>query len=152
MSVSRVLIRSAVACFLASLTSLAHSAEWSVPAAGNAFRSAPAPGGNDIQREGFVALTDPQDVFSIYFHIDRPAKLDLSLNARVPDGHSSVTARVGESELVASLQDADFARHKLGHVEIPQAGFFKETGKAGDVFIRQSSKDRQPNIDAIEKG
>jgi hypothetical protein len=37
-----------------------HAADWSVPMAGNAFRSAPAPGGQGFQRNGTIAWGDPE--------------------------------------------------------------------------------------------
>ena len=44
--------------------------EWVVPLAGNTFRTAPEPGGNGVQRNGTVAWSRSDEVFSVYFHVD----------------------------------------------------------------------------------
>ena len=61
-----------------------HAAEWVLPMAGNTFRTAPAPGGNGAQRNGTVAWSQPDEVYSVYFHVDRPAVLRLASTARSP--------------------------------------------------------------------
>ena len=55
------------------------AAQWSIPMAGNAFRSAPTEGNQGFRRNGPIAWGDSDGVFSTYFHIDRPAVLELAL-------------------------------------------------------------------------
>jgi 8-amino-7-oxononanoate synthase len=124
--------------FLSLLEVATGAAEWSVPLAGNAFRSAPTPGGDGFRRDGAIAWSDADEVFSIFFHVDRPAALDLALRARVPVGRSSLVVGVGEQTLDASLTGAALALHPLGRAEVPQAGYVRVdlqgTGREGQVY------------------
>ncbi len=117
---------------------VAGAAEWSVPVAGNAFRTAPAPGTGGFRRDGAIAWSDAGGVFSIFFHVDRPAALDLTLSARVPEGQSCLVARVGDQTLEASISGAEPGRHPLGRVEIAQAGYVRVdlqgTAREGRVY------------------
>jgi hypothetical protein len=116
----------------------AQSAEWSVPVAGNAFRSAPAPSGRGLGRDGTIAWSDAEEVFSIYFHFDRPAALELALNARVPEGGSTIVTRVGDNEATTSLAGAELAIHKIGRFEVARPGYvrvdLKGAKRSGSVY------------------
>ncbi len=118
--------------------STAQSAEWSIPVAGNAFRSAPAPGGSGLRRGGALSWGDDEGVFSIYFHVDRAAKVDLALNARVPEGSSTITAHVGDKAIATSLAGDELASHRIGRFEIDKPGYvrvdLKGDKRTGRVF------------------
>lgn len=101
------------------------AAEWSVPVSGNAFRTAPVPGGSGFQRQGGIAWSEPDSVYSIYFHVDRPAVLDLALNARVPDGRSTLETRVLDSVASTPIEGKDLAVHTVGRVEVAHAGYVR---------------------------
>jgi hypothetical protein len=101
------------------------SAEWSVPVAGNAFRSAPAPSGRGVGRGETIAWGEADDVFSIFFHADRPAAFELALNARVPDGDAAIITRVGDNEVTTSLAGHEFALHKIGRFEVARPGYVR---------------------------
>jgi hypothetical protein len=134
----RPLFRLLVILSISMPAAAAQCAEWSVPAAGNAFRSAPAPGNGGFNAQGTIAWGDAEGVFSVYFHVDRPAVFDLALDARVPDGRSAIVARVGESALAASLAGTGFASHPLGRIEVRQAGYVRVdlqgTNRSGPVY------------------
>jgi hypothetical protein len=110
---------------LAMSVAAAHAAEWSIPVAGNAFRTAPAPGSDGFRRNGTIAWADAEGVFSIYFHIDRPAILDLALRASVPVGRSTLVARIGERTVQTSIEGADPAPHPIGRIEVAKAGYVR---------------------------
>ena len=116
----------------------AQTAEWSVPVAGNAFRAAPSPEGQGLRRDGTLTWSDAEDVFSVYFRVDRPAALNLSLRARVPAGDSTVIVRVGEAKLTVALTGSELAEQTVGRVEIPAAGYVRVdlqgTQRTGDVY------------------
>jgi hypothetical protein len=114
-----------VLLLVAAAARSAHSAEWTVPVAGNAFRSEPSPDGRGLRRSGILSWGDEAGVFSIYFHVDRPAVLDLSLNAGVPEGRSTIVARVGDRKITTALEGAEFADHKIGHFEIAKPGYVR---------------------------
>ncbi|MBS0262796.1 MAG: DUF3472 domain-containing protein [Planctomycetes bacterium] len=134
---TRKLAYGLICCLLWSTSSLS-AAEWSVPVAGNSFRSAPHPEGRGLRRGGVLAWDDPTEEYVIYFHVDRPATLELQLDARVPEGQSSLTAHVDQQELKAPLTGPEFALHQLGRVELAQAGYvrvaLRGTTKTGNVF------------------
>lgn len=102
-----------------------HGAEWSIPLGGNAFRTAPEPGGDGFRREGGVAWSDSGDVISVFFHVDRPAVIDLSLRARVPQGSSVLNARVGEASFKTELDGDELASHDIGRVTVTTAGYVR---------------------------
>ncbi len=51
------------------------AAEWSVPMGGNAFHTGPEPSHEGFQRNGTIKWSSPKSIFSVYFHVDRPADL-----------------------------------------------------------------------------
>ncbi|MFP6762548.1 MAG: DUF5077 domain-containing protein, partial [Planctomycetaceae bacterium] len=87
-------------------TSAVPAADWSVPMAGNAFRSAPGPGGNGLQRNGSIIWSDAAGVFSVYFHADRSAELSLAVNARVQAGQATLESRIGQKKFQTVIADA----------------------------------------------
>jgi hypothetical protein len=119
------LARLLAGCLLLLCVSRALSAEWSVPVAGNAFRSAPAPSSRGIGRDGTLAWSDAEGVFSIYFHVDRPAPFELAINARVPEGDSELIARVGDKAVTTPLAGAELATHKIGRFEVARPGYVR---------------------------
>ena len=125
-------------CVLAVAGSNELSAEeWSIPVAGNAFRTAPTVDGEGLRRTGFV-WGDEAGVLSIYFHLDRDAVLDLAINARVPEGKSLIEADIGGEKLSIAIEGKEFKRHELGKIEVKQAGYvrvdLKGTKREGTVF------------------
>jgi len=117
---------------------ISHAGEWSVPVAGNAFRVAPAPGNSGFQRNGTLAWGDADGVFSIYFHVDRPAVLNLAISARVPEGSSTLVTRVLGRTFNTPIGRAELGLHSVGRVEVPQAGYVRVdlqgTERGGPVY------------------
>ena len=115
-----------------------HAAEWSIPMAGNAFRTAPGPGGGGFQRDGTIAWGDPKTVFSVYFHINRPAELELSINAGTKAGRSTLATTVGVKAFSTVIEGAALADRKIGHASVAKAGYvrvdFKGARRTGDVY------------------
>lgn len=120
---------------LPSLNSQA--AEWSVPVAGNAFQSAPKPGGRGMRRTGTIEWDDPQSVFSVYFHVDRKADLNLQLNATAPDGRCTLRASVGGVPMDFVVEGAEQRAFDVGRFSVP-AGYVRVdlqgVSKTGDGF------------------
>ena len=121
------LILTFVHCLIFSTwTPLAATAEvWEIPVAGNVFKSAPARGKQGISRSGTLEWDDPQSVYSIYFHVNRPASLKLDLSAEVDGGTSRLEVRVGKDVFPVQLGGSSLAKHSLGQVEIPEAGYVR---------------------------
>ena len=113
-------------CLLSTVAAAAcvgpcHAAEWSIPMAGNAFRTVPGPGGSGFQRDGTIAWGDPETVFSVYFHVDRPAELKLSIKAGTKAGRSTLATSIGEKKFSTVIEGAALADRQLGHASVAKA-------------------------------
>jgi hypothetical protein len=114
--------------FLSLFAVAISAAEWTISTAGNAYRTAPAPGDDGFSRRGSdagIAWGDTNGVFSVFFHISKPATLELTLNARVPEGRSTLVTRVLGRSFTNHLEGAELAPHKLGRLEVPAAGYVR---------------------------
>ncbi len=121
-----------------ALDAIGDEQEWSVPAAGNAFRTLPDPNHRAIDRDGALVWSDPAEVYSIYFHLDRPASIGLALEARVREGQSKINVRIGETVFSTAIRGAEFAQYSVGTIEIEQPGYVRVdlqgTKRGGAVF------------------
>ena len=115
-----------------------HAAEWAVPMGGNTFRTAPEPGGNGVQRSGTVAWSRSEEVFSVYFHVDRAADLRLRIKAAARAGRSTIVTRIGQKEFRTVVEGRDPAAYEIGNVKVSDAGYvrvdFQGVERTGDVF------------------
>lgn len=91
---------------------------WSVPVAGNAYRTAPRPSGDGFRRQGAIAWGDVEGVFSIYFHVDRPAKLQLAMKARAEQGVSTIQTRVNEQTFQTRIVGNQLRSQEIGQVKV----------------------------------
>ena len=117
--------RITLALLVALATNRAESAEWVVPMAGNCFRTVPGPGGNGAQRNGSVAWRTPEEVYSVYLHVDRSADIRLAMGAAVKGGPSTVRVRVAEKEFDTVIKGTDSAAHEIGTVRISEPGYVR---------------------------
>ncbi len=106
--------------------------------AGNAFRTAPSPGGSGIQRDGTVTWGDPATVVTVYFHVDRPAELELSINAKTTTGGSTLAISMGAKTFRTVIQGEQLADHKMGRATVAKAGYvrvdFKGLKRSGKTY------------------
>ena len=132
----RLVLSVLVATLIANSASLA--ADWSVPLAGNTFRTAPEPGGNSAQRNGTVAWDDPAAVFSVFFHVDRAAELDLAVTAATRNGRAIIKTCVAEKCFETVIEAADPSDLKIGHISVQEPGYVRVdlqgVERAGDAF------------------
>jgi len=119
-------------------TSAVPAADWSVPMAGNAFRSVPGPGGNGLPRNGSIIWSDAAGVFSVYFHADRSAELSLAVNARVQAGQATLESRIGQKKFQTVIADAKLKPHSLGQIKVQAGGYvrvdFQGVERTGKVY------------------
>lgn len=114
-----------VATLAFGLFDSAVATEWSIPLAGNAFPTTPSRDGKRVGRTGEITLTGPNDTFSVFFHVDRPAKLTLAINGRAMQSATEIVGQVGETKFQASIAGDKLAPHAFGETEIAEAGYVR---------------------------
>jgi len=131
-------IRWACVAVLSMICTVAGAAEWAVPMPGNTFRTTPQAGGNAAQRNGTVAWSDPNSVYSVYVHVDRPAQLRLAIRAAVRAGRSTIATRVGKEKFRSVIAGTTPAVVEIGAVQVANAGYvrvdFQGVERTGNVF------------------
>lgn len=110
-----------------------------VPFGGNAYVTGSAPGSSDGPgRGGRMRWSDPETVLSLYFRIDKPAELDLSLRAKAPEGGSEIAVAVEGKTFRVELKPGGPEESPLGRVRAKEAGYvrvdLKGIGKAEGGF------------------
>ena len=113
----------------------------SVPFGGNAYLTTEG-AGDGLQRDGTTRWQDGKSVFSVYFHIDRAALLDLALRLKVPQGESVIRTTLGKKTFDTKAGGAEVHEVKLGRVEVKEAGYVRVdlqgVSKTGPVFAEAS--------------
>ncbi len=95
------------------------AAEWSVPMGGNAFHVSPQPSREGFRRDGAVKWSSPESIFSVYFHVDRPADLLLKVRASASEGRSTLRMRIAEESFEVGIEDAETRVYDLGRCQAP---------------------------------
>ncbi len=112
----------------ALLVSEARAATWAIPVAGNAFPAQSASEGkrSRLFRDGALRWSDPDQAFSIFFHVDRAARLQLALKARGSDGDSRLRITAKHHSFLAKLaQGGEWIEQPLGSIQLPQPGYLE---------------------------
>lgn len=125
------------------LQSQAWAEQWSVPLAGNSFRTQPSPGGRGVERNGKLKLQSSQEVYSVYFHVDRPAELRLKLVGRIETS----------SNVLCSIDQAENQAVKFSStvdVKNIDQGFAFTAAKAGYVRLDLQAQLGEGSKDAVE--
>ena len=123
------------------VSSVVGAGEWVVPVGGNAFLSE-GEEGRGVRRDGTFVLSDPGNVYSVYFHVDRPAKMEIWMNVFAMNGVSDVVAKVGEKEFVIPVGSEAVTQNLIGDVEVSEAGYVRvdlhrqEGRRRGGVVVR----------------
>lgn len=114
--------------------------EWTVPLAGNSFRTEPAPG-NGIGRGGVLSWSKSDEAYSVFFHIDRPATLDLALKGGAEKA-ADWKVRCGDQKFKITVADAKMKERPVGQVKAAGPGYVEVkisgTIREGDQFGRVS--------------
>ncbi len=111
--------------FTATQTHSLSGADWSVPMAGNAFRTGPSPGNQGFHRDRGIAWGDPESVYSVFFRIDRPADLELAIRARSSAGRLMLATRVDEEVFQTPIEGGDLTQRKIGRIHLAKAGYVR---------------------------
>lgn len=136
---------------------LAQAAEnlWRVPLAGNAFQTARAKDGSDGMSRRGARWREPETVWSVFFRVDRPASLDLSLQVSVPEGDSVIAATVAGRTFEVTARGQDPSETTLGRVDIPAAGYVRvdlrglsrtgpDFGRVSDLIVSSATSGLDP--------
>ena len=121
----RTACRLGVALFMtmAVLGAKSFASEWSIPLAGNAFPTSPStssrfPGGN-------VLMKSSKDSYSVFFKVDRPAELTLSIIGRSQGPPAKVEGLIAETLLITEVGGDKQARYSLGQASVSKAGYVR---------------------------
>lgn len=100
------------------------AAEWSVPLAGNTYRVDPSSGGNFL-RNGVLTWSPAEDVYAVYVHLDRPARLNLAISGRAPSGSATVSVRAAEAAAETTRDTAELQSTSLFAIDVVQPGYLR---------------------------
>lgn len=114
-------------------TETVEAKEWTIPLAGNAYRTAPEPGRLGPRRAEGIVIDETVERFSVFFRVDRPAALKLTLVARATEGSSSLKARVAETEFRCQIDSGEWATVSVGSLEVEQAGYVRLDLQANEL-------------------
>lgn len=118
------------------------AADWSVPLAGNAFERDPSPERRGFARRGTLAWSDTEAVYSVYFHADRSAILDLAFRGRADQSGSTLAVQVGSKTFRTKIEGEALKTQPIGRVEISGPGYvrvdFQGEQRGGPVFAEIS--------------
>ncbi len=94
---------------------------WTIPTAGNAFATNPAHS-RGVGRGG-ITLSGADESYSVYFHVDRPASIDLSLGVDARQ-ETTIEVRHGERVFEATASPTEKESH-VGTLKIAEAGYVR---------------------------
>jgi len=141
-SPSNHLATMAAAIFLTTpVMQAAENQQWLVPLGGNAYLTKSASDSSDrVDAAGISQWKDPDSVFSIFFRVDRPATLDLSLRMKEPPETSVIHAAVADSRFTLNVAADGGQDQRLGSIDVKSPGYvrldLKGVSKQGDDYAR----------------
>lgn len=119
----------------------AEPTQWQVPLGGNAYLTKSADGSSDrVDAAGISEWKNPDSVFSVFFRVDRPATLDLSLRMKEPVEASVIQAAAAGSRFTLRVAADGGLDQRLGSIDIKAPGYvrldLKGVSKQGDQYAR----------------
>lgn len=120
---------------------------WTIPLAGNTFQTIPDAATRSGRGEGVlrrsVRWSDEEDVFSIFFHVDRPATLDLGIRGSASEGESKIRIEVLGNVFTMNCHGSEETTFSVGQVSCKRAGYIqidlKGQQRSGKVFAELQS-------------
>lgn len=147
-----ITLASATIVFL--ISAISDAAEWIVPMAGNTFQTAPTPGGNGAQRNGSVAWSDREAVFSVFFRVDRPAQFQLKLKASTRSGDSVMETRIDKQKFRTVIEGTEPDRFDIGVASVTEPGYVKVDlqgiKRTGSVFAEITELILESDTDGLQ--
>lgn len=115
---------------------IAGASEWQVPFGGNAYCTSSAHTSGRLNAAG-LNWQDPADVWSVYIHVNRPARLQLSLDA-VADRSAQLQISCPGTAVTCSIDAATAGPHPIGQIDATGPGYlrldFRGISKTGNTF------------------
>ncbi len=131
---------------------MVHANEWTIPLAGNVYRTKPSPGGRDFGRDGLVKMQAVDEVYSAYVYFDRPARIALSLVGRSSSESAKLLVRVGSQEQSAALIGGDAQTVSVGEFEVSQKGYVQFDLKKDSDDRKNGVELHEMRIDSVTEG
>ena len=123
-----------------TLTTEILAESWSIPVGGNAYRTVPGTGGSGLTRSGHLVWNDKEEVHSIFFHVDRPAVIELGIKANVPMGESTLSVTINGKSVERQIKGVDDKDYSFGEFKIENPGYvrvnLRGSKRQGHVFAR----------------
>ncbi len=104
---------------------MTYAKEWTIPLAGNAYRTEPGPGGRDFGKSGLLRIQAADEVYSTYIYFDRPAQVSLSIVGSSSIDSATVLIRMGDQEHRAQVTKGDDQTVSIGEFNLSQKGYAK---------------------------
>ncbi|MDA7865286.1 DUF3472 domain-containing protein [Akkermansiaceae bacterium] len=135
--------------------------EWTIPLAGNTYRTAPAPG-SGINRAGKLVWSNPEEVHSIYVHLDQAATFDVALRGASPTPVRWKLASANQSFEIET-EGADLKDYPVGKIKVAKAGYLKfdlsglkktgaNFGEISDLILQSGNDDLKLHFVKSNKG
>ncbi|MDB4572309.1 DUF3472 domain-containing protein [Akkermansiaceae bacterium] len=135
--------------------------EWTIPLAGNTYRTAPAPG-SGINRAGKLVWSNPEEVHSIYVHLDQAATFDVALRGASPTPVRWKLASANQSFEIEA-EGADLKDYPVGKIKVAKAGYLKfdlsglkktgaNFGEISDLILQSGNDDLKLHFVKSNKG
>lgn len=120
-----------------------------IPIEGNCYLTSTSSSGRSGRSRGVMGnWSNADDVFSLYFRVDRPAELDIALNATVPNGESRIRAVIAGKTFEVDLSGDSEHAVPLGKVTVEKGGYVRidlqGLRKSGGVFAVPQSLNIMP--------
>ncbi|TWT76437.1 hypothetical protein CA13_69310 [Planctomycetes bacterium CA13] len=97
--------------------------EWSIPVAGNTFRSKPDSGRLPVKSDGNLRFGNANEAYSVFFHVDRPGNISLAVKGRASQGTIDILALVGDERLTTKMNDDPARLYPLGEINASGPGY-----------------------------
>ena len=124
-----------------------------IPIGSNTYYTAGKAGTPDrMGRSGIQNWQSEETVYSIWFHVDRPAELLLAIQLEVPEGKSEIKVAAGGQTFRLRAKAGGEKIYKVGRISAVSAGYIKVdlqgSKRTGSEYARPSallvsSKDNQ---------
>lgn len=136
---------------------------WTIPLAGNVYRTAPNSDMRGLRRDGTLTWSSAEDIYSVYFHLDRAARVKLSLKGQANSGSATLSVSNGGVLHEVKLVDTSSQTITIGEFQFDTAGYVKidlqgktrvgeNFGQLQELIAESSTTDLQLTCVATNEG